>query len=64
MDRSGFLLSSAHRAREQDTCANTPNDILHDSAMRAKYTHTHGRVCSTTIIAVIGQMGERAQFDW
>ena len=62
MDRSGFPLSSTHRAREQDTCTNTPNDILHDSAARAKYTHD--RVCPTTIIAVIGQMGERAQFDW
>ena len=64
MDRSGFLLSSAHRAREQDTCANTPNDILQDSAARAKHTRTHDRVCPTTIIAAIGQMGERAQFDW
>ena len=64
MDRSGFPLSSAHRAREQDTCRNTPNDILHDSAARAKYTRTHVGVCLTTIIAVIGQMGERAQFDW
>ena len=64
MDRSGFPLSSAHRAREQDTCTSTPNDILHDSAARAKYTRTHDRVCPTTIIAVIGQMGERAQFDW
>ena len=64
MDRSGFPLSSAHRAREQDTCTSTPNDILHDSAARVKYTHTHDWVCPTTIIAVIGQMGERAQFDW
>ena len=67
MDRSGFSISSAHRAREQDTCTSTPNDILHDSAARAKFTRTHDRVCPicpTTIIAVIGQMGERAQFDW
>ena len=63
MDRSGFPLSSAHRAREQDSCMNTPNDILHDSAARAKYTRTHDRIWPTTIIAVIGQMGERAQFD-
>ena len=40
MDRSGFPLSSTHRAREQDTCTSTPNDILHDSAARAKYTRT------------------------
>ena len=58
MDRSVFPLSSAHRAREQDTCTSTPNDILHDSAARAKYTRMHDRVCPTTIIAVIGQMGE------
>ena len=64
MDRSGFPLSSTYRAREQDTCTSTPDDILHDSAARAKYTRTHDRVCPTTIIAVIGQMGERAQFDW
>ena len=38
MDRSGFPPSSAHRAREQDMCTSTPNDILHDSAARAKYT--------------------------
>ena len=37
MDHSGFLLSSAHRTREQDTCTNIPNEILHDSAARAKY---------------------------
>ena len=57
MDRSGFPLSSAHRAREQDTCTSTPNDILHDSAARANYMRTHDRVCPTTIIAVIGQNG-------
>jgi hypothetical protein len=57
MDRSGFSLSSAHSAREQDMCTSTPNDILHDSAARAKYTRTHDRVCPTTIIAVIGQTG-------
>ena len=61
MDRSGFPLSSAHRTLEQDACTNTPNDILHESAARAKYTNTHDRVCQTTIIAVVGQMGERAQ---
>ena len=64
MDPSCFPLSSAHRTREQETCTNTPNDILHDSAGRDKYTRAHDRVCPTTIIAVIGQMGERAQFDW
>ena len=64
MDRSGFPLSSAHRAPELDTCTSTPNDILHNSAAHAKYTRTHDRVCPTTIIAVIGQMGGRAQFDW
>ena len=61
MDRSGFPLSSAHRAREQDTCTSTPNDIL---PRVPNNTRTHDRVCPTTIIAVIGQMGERAQFDW
>ena len=60
MDRSGFPLSSAHSEREQDTCTSTPNDILHDSAARGKNTRTHDRVCPNTIIAVIGQMGERA----
>ena len=38
-----FPLSSTHRAREQDSCTSTPNDILHDSAARAKYTRTHDR---------------------
>ena len=63
MDSSGFPLSSAHSAREQDTCTSTPNDILHDSAASAKYTRLHDPVCPTTIIAVIGHMGEHAQFD-
>ena len=57
-------LQSAVHVSKTRTRTSTPNDILHDSAARAKYTRTHDQVCPTTIIAVIGQMGERAQFYW
>ena len=65
MDHSGFPLSSAHRTREQDTCTNIPNEILHDSAARAKYIRARMTefVRPQSLLWLV-KMGERAQFDW